>query len=160
MNEDQVTTDAGSASRRALLFGVGAAGVTSVLAACSDDNSSTPPNNTPLTNAPQTTAPADSGGNSGGNVLAKTTDIPEGGGKIFAAQSVVVTQPAKGQFKAFSSICTHMKCPVGNVSGGTINCDCHGSKYSVTDGSVKNGPATKPLEEKTITVAGGDIKLA
>jgi Rieske Fe-S protein len=158
MNEDQVTTDGGSASRRALLLGAGAVGAT-VLAACANDDSGTTPNNKPLTTAPQTTAPADPGGNSGGDALAQTSDIPEGGGKIFANQTVVVTQPTKGKFKAFSSTCTHMGCPVGNVSGGTINCDCHGSKYSIADGSVKNGPATKPLVEKNITVEGENIKL-
>jgi Rieske Fe-S protein len=157
MNEDQVTPDAGSASRRALLLGAGAVGATTVLAACGNDDTITTPNNKPLTTAPATT-PADPPAG-GGDALTKTSEIPEGGGKIFANQTVVVTQPTKGKFKAFSSTCTHMGCPVGNISGGTINCDCHGSKYSIADGSVKNGPATKGLAEKNITVDGGDIKL-
>ncbi|TDO44838.1 nitrite reductase/ring-hydroxylating ferredoxin subunit [Kribbella sp. VKM Ac-2571] len=92
-------------------------------------------------------------------VLGKTEDIPVGGGKIFAPQRVVVTQPVKGTFKAFSSICTHQSCPVASVSGGTINCDCHGSKYSITDGSVKAGPAPRPLPLEQITVSGDDITL-
>ncbi len=104
------------------------------------------PKNTPAT------APANT-------VLGKTEDIPVGGGVIFAPSQVVVTQPAKGTFKAFSSICTHQQCPVATVEDGTINCDCHGSKYAIADGSVVNGPAPKPLPPKQITVSGDTITL-
>ncbi|MEV5961455.1 Rieske (2Fe-2S) protein [Kribbella sp. NPDC051952] len=92
-------------------------------------------------------------------VLGKTGDIPVGGGKIFAPQQVVVTQPTQGTFKAFTSICTHQQCPVASVADGTINCDCHGSKYAVADGSVVNGPAPQPLAPKQITVSGDSITL-
>jgi Rieske Fe-S protein len=92
-------------------------------------------------------------------VLAKTADIPVGGGVIFAPNQVVVTQPAKGTFKAFSSICTHQQCPVASVTDDTINCDCHGSKYKITDGSVVAGPAPRPLPPKQIKVTGDSITL-
>jgi nitrite reductase/ring-hydroxylating ferredoxin subunit len=95
-----------------------------------------------------------------GTELAKTSDIPVGGGKIFKDEKVVVTQPKEGEFKAFTNICTHQQCPVANVSDGTINCTCHGSKFSITDGSVENPPATEPLAEKKITVKGDSIQLA
>ena len=65
----------------------------------------------------------------------------------------VITQPKKGEFKAFSAICTHQGCIVAAVTT-TINCPCHGSKYSITDGSVVNPPAPKPLPPKTIKVDG------
>ena len=42
----------------------------------------------------------------------------------------------------------------------TINCDCHGSKYSITDGSVVNPPAPKPLPPKTIKVDGDSLTVA
>lgn len=95
-----------------------------------------------------------------GGVLAKTTDIPVGGGKVFKDQKVVVTQPQAGEFKAFSAVCTHMGCTVSSVSGGTINCPCHGSRYKITDASVVSGPAPQPLPAQTITVSGTDIKLS
>ncbi|MFD4526454.1 Rieske (2Fe-2S) protein [Streptomyces sp. NPDC058470] len=101
-----------------------------------------------------------SAGASAGQELAKTTDIPVGGGKIFKDAQVVVTQPEKDQFKAFSNICTHQLCPVANVSDGTINCTCHGSKFSIQDGSVAHSPATQPLPEKQIKVEGNSITLA
>ena len=85
--------------------------------------------------------------------------IPVGGGKVLAAQKVVVTQPASGEFKAFSAVCTHQACLVADVSDGTINCACHGSKYSITDGSVVNPPAPKPLPPKTIKVEGDTLTV-
>ena len=92
-------------------------------------------------------------------VLAKTSEIPVGGGVIFAAQQVVVTQPKKGTFKAFVSTCTHQGCQVSAVVNGTINCPCHGSKYKITDASVVSGPAPHPLPPKNIKVSGGEITL-
>ncbi|WP_425960070.1 Rieske (2Fe-2S) protein [Streptosporangium sp. DT93] len=103
---------------------------------------------------------AGTGADSGAEALAKTADIPEGGGKIFKDQKLVITQPTAGEFKAFSSACTHQGCDVDKVAGGTIDCPCHGSKFKITDGSVVDGPATKPLPEKSIKVDGDSITLA
>ncbi len=72
---------------------------------------------------------------------------------------MVVTQPAKGRFKAFSAVCTHQGCLVGDVSNGTINCPCHGSKYSIEDGSVRHGPTTRPLPATGVSVQGDSIQL-
>ncbi|WP_241996580.1 Rieske (2Fe-2S) protein [Kribbella antiqua] len=77
-----------------------------------------------------------------------------------AASEVVVTQPTAGTFKAFTSVCTHQQCQVASVANGTINCDCHGSKFSITDGSVVHDPAPQPLAPKQITVSGTSISLA
>ncbi|MGW5325828.1 Rieske (2Fe-2S) protein [Streptomyces sp. NPDC004014] len=94
-----------------------------------------------------------------GRALASTSDIPEGGGKIFKERKVVVTQPSKGDFKAFSAICTHEGCTVSEVADGTIGCPCHGSRFHIADGSVANGPATRPLPAETIKVEGNSIRL-
>ncbi|MBK3571378.1 Rieske (2Fe-2S) protein [Streptomyces sp. MBT62] len=97
---------------------------------------------------------------SGGQELAKTADIPVGGGKILKAQKIVVTQPKKDEFKAFSAICTHQGCTVSAIANGTINCPCHGSKFNIADGTVAGGPAPKPLPAEQITVEGNSIRLA
>jgi Rieske Fe-S protein len=94
-----------------------------------------------------------------GNDLGPASQVPVGGGVVFAEQKVVVTQPAKGEFVGLSATCTHQGCTVADVSGGTINCPCHGSKFNL-DGSVANGPATSPLPRMKITVRGGDVRLA
>lgn len=92
--------------------------------------------------------------------LARTSDIPVGGGKIFADRKVVVTQPTEGEFMAFSAICTHVGCTVANVEEGTIDCPCHGARFSVMDAAVVAGPAPRPLPAREITVSGDRIFLA
>jgi Rieske Fe-S protein len=145
-------------SRRAVVAGTGvlAAAAAATLAACSNYGNSAP-------SAPQASrepaASAAPGAPPAGQPLASTADIPVGGGAVFASQRVVVTQPAPGTFKAFSAVCTHQGCTVNKVAGGTINCPCHGSKYDIKDGSVVNGPAPRPLEERQITVSGTTIQL-
>jgi Rieske Fe-S protein len=134
--------------RRALLAGTGAAGL-ALIAGCSSSQSGTP--------APAPPPPSGGSGAPAGTDLGKSSDIPVGGGKIFADQDVVVTQPEAGMFKAFSATCTHQGCTVGTVADGTIDCPCHGSKYKITDGSVVNGPAPQPLPAKTVAVSNGDI---
>jgi Rieske Fe-S protein len=99
------------------------------------------------------------GGGVTGTLLAAVAEIPVGGGKVFAGPKVVVTQPVKGQFKAFSAVCTHVGCVCNAVTGGTINCPCHGAQFKISDGSVVAGPATSPLPARTIAVAGGKILL-
>ncbi|WP_173262373.1 Rieske (2Fe-2S) protein [Streptomyces pacificus] len=97
-------------------------------------------------------------GGGGGEVIASVADIPEGGGKVIG--DIVVTQPAAGEFKAFSSKCTHQGCAVKSVADGLINCPCHNSNFDAGDGSVKSGPATTPLPPAEIVVEGDSIRLA
>jgi Rieske Fe-S protein len=108
---------------------------------------------------PSATAGASNDGGQTGTVLGMAADIPVGGGTIYAAARVVVTQPAKGQFKAFSAVCTHVGCLCNQVADGTIDCPCHGSKFKITDGSVVTGPAPSPLPARPITITNGEILL-
>ncbi|MFG3704445.1 Rieske (2Fe-2S) protein [Micromonospora sp. NPDC047670] len=160
MSDEQELTGPATQTRRALLTGVGAVGAAVVLAACGSDD----PDGgaAPTSGGPPVPSTGDAGGGDreGAQSLARTADIPVGGGAVFPAQGVVITQPTAGQFKAFDSICTHQNCPVTNVDGGTINCTCHFSKFSIEDGSVKGGPATRPLPAKNIKVTGDQISLA
>ncbi|MGW1064313.1 Rieske (2Fe-2S) protein [Streptomyces aureus] len=136
-------------ARRTVVAAVGAAGLAAALTACGADDKAS-------------TAGSDNGaaGNAAGTELAKTADIPEGGGKVFADKGVVVTQPKAGTYKAFSSKCTHAGCAVKGIANGVITCPCHGSEFSATDGSVKKGPATTGLAAADIVVNGDSIKLA
>ncbi|HJP72690.1 MAG TPA: Rieske (2Fe-2S) protein [Pseudonocardiaceae bacterium] len=147
-------------SRRQLMRTAAAAGTVLAagagLAACSSDSSSGQPSQ------PGQSSQSGQSGQSGQSapaVLAKTSDIPVGGGVIYKDQHVVVTQPTQGTFKGFSATCTHLGCTVSTVADGLIQCPCHGSKYSVIDGSVKAGPAPKPLPSENITVKDNQITL-
>ncbi|MFI5837603.1 Rieske (2Fe-2S) protein [Micromonospora sp. NPDC051300] len=160
MSDDQVLTGPVTQSRRALLAGAGAVGAAVVLAGCGDDEAT--PGTAPSSGGPGASGTGDAGGGNrdSSGPLARTTDIPVGGGAVYASKGVVITQPEAGQFKGFDPICTHQGCPVSNVDGGTINCTCHNSRFSIADGSVKAGPATKPLAGKEIKVEGDQITLA
>jgi len=96
---------------------------------------------------------------SAGTELAKTSEIPVGGGKVFGDQEVVVTQPSKGRFEAFSAICTHQGCPVNEVSDGRIMCPCHGSMFSIKDGSVVGGPTTYPARVFDVRIRDGQVEV-
>jgi Rieske Fe-S protein len=132
-------------SRRGVLTGAAAVGGAAVLGAslvaCGSDSDPEPP------------------AGSAGPTTVKVADVPVGGGTIIAASQVVVTQPSAGEFKAFSAICTHQNCVVARVQNGAIDCTCHNSKFSATDGSVLNGPANRPLTAKEVTVAGDSLTI-
>jgi Rieske Fe-S protein len=145
---------------RRTLGGLAAAGVgLPLLAACSSDGPDTASDPAGGASGSTSGSPGAKGGGSGGG-LASTSDIKVGGGEIFADQEVVVTQPSAGEFKCFTAVCSHQGCIVSSVSDGTINCDCHGSQYSIEDGSVVTGPATFPLAAQPITVSGDEITLS
>lgn len=162
----------GRLGRRTVLRGVAIGGVSmTALAACgSDDESDSNPgsyggsgdsdNSDDDAPTDQTETPADDGGgNGGGEALGATSDVPVGGGVVYGDQQVVVTQPTEGEFLGFTAVCTHQGCTVAGVADGTINCDCHGSKFSIEDGSVAAGPATQPLASETVTVEGQQVML-
>ena len=92
--------------------------------------------------------------------LALTSDVPVGGGKILADKKIVITQPRAGSFEAFTAVCTHQGCTVSDVSGGTVNCPCHGSRFSIANGSVVTGPAASALAPVSIKVQGTSIVQA
>lgn len=135
--------------RRTVLRGAILTGaVMPVLAACGGDEE--PASEQPASDQPPT----------GGEVIASTDDVPEGGGLIVEDAEVVITQPKAGTFVCFTSVCTHQGCAVSEVADGSINCPCHGSKFSIEDGSVVAGPATSPLPKTPIVVSDKEIILA
>ena len=155
-------------SRRALLAGAGVACV-AALAGCTtyDANNGGIAGPPPSSSAPTSQAAAGTGAAAAGgtgaasaapaNLLTTTAEVPVGGGKIIDGPNVVVTQPVAGTFKGFSAVCTHQGCIVATIANGTIDCPCHGSKFSIKDGSVVNGPAPSPLPTVAITVQGTSI---
>jgi Rieske Fe-S protein len=156
---------AGSATRRAVFGGAGALGAACLLAACGTDQTGSSGNNEPgYTNDPLPAGSASPGGKpsadsgGGGKVLVAAADVPQGGGVI--AGDFVITQPTSGEFHAFSKVCTHQGCDVSKIDGGVIICPCHGSEFSIKNGSPQNGPARQALPETQVKLDGENIVAA
>lgn len=174
-------------TRRGALLGVGLAGLGAVLAGCStaavpyNANEAGIPPNGPAPDAmassgapgpgAMSSSPAPRGGQASrparkkakpkpkGTVLGAASDIPVGGGAIYTAAKVVVTQPASGQYQAFSAVCTHVGCLVNKVTSGRIDCPCHGSEFKITNGAVVAGPAPSPLPARQIKIVDDQVIL-
>jgi Rieske Fe-S protein len=136
-----------------------------LLAACGSGGSSNATAQDPSAATGDTGNNGDNGNNakSQAEVLVATSDVPVGGGVILGEQNVTVTQPQNGTFEGFSATCTHQGCILASVASGTINCGCHGSQFSITDGSNVAGPSGSPagsvaaLPKVAIKVKGANV---
>jgi nitrite reductase/ring-hydroxylating ferredoxin subunit len=64
---------------------------------------------------------------------------------------------------AFDDLCTCAEeaCPLsgGLLTGTTIMCQCHGSRFDIATGAVINGPATDALNRYDVQDVDGNIQL-
>ncbi len=152
----------GPSRRQVLLTGGIVAAAAAVTAACGSSGSASSTTGAGGSTPAGSSAPAGSSpaAGSGGPTTVAAADVPVGGGVILADPKVVVTQPAAGEFKAFTAVCTHQGCTVASVADGVIVCPCHGSRFSITDGSVEGGPAPAPLASVPVSVSGGTITVS
>jgi nitrite reductase/ring-hydroxylating ferredoxin subunit len=95
----------------------------------------------------------------GGSTLGPTSAVPDGGGVVYPTERVVVTQPAPDVYRGYSAVCPHEGCLVNRVSDERIYCPCHGSVFSIFDGSRLSGPAPSGLATVDVTVVGDDLVL-
>ena len=162
--------------RRTVLRAVGlvalGGGTTAILAACGADTTTSTPSSTPAADATSQPATSPSAAESPSAAASETeqsdaepegtkvatSDVPVGGGVIIE-KKYVVTQPAEGEFKVFSAICTHQQNPVDEVTDQQIICPFHQSHFSITDGSVISGPAQTPLPAIAFTTSGDNIVI-
>ena len=64
---------------------------------------------------------------------------------------------------AFDDLCTcaDQSCPLsgGLLTGTTIMCQCHGSRFDVATGAVIGGPATEALNVYEVQEAEGGVQV-
>jgi 3-phenylpropionate/trans-cinnamate dioxygenase ferredoxin component len=68
-----------------------------------------------------------------------------------------------GRLYAFDDLCTcaDEACPLsgGLLTGASLMCQCHGSRFDVTTGAVIEGPATAPLNVYEAQEVDGDVRI-
>lgn len=126
-------------SRRATLI-TGAVASGALLASCAEGDSNV--------TAPEGTVEVGSASAVGVGKAARLTH---------GSTTVIVSQPSSGEYKAFSTVCTHQGCQVQVQDSNRIVCPCHGSEFAVSDGSVVHGPAESPLASYPVQVKGGKL---
>ena len=96
------------------------------------------------------------------NQLVESSKVPVGGGiKVESTAGVLmIVQPTRGKFSAYSAICTHAGCEVSRATAEAIICTCHGSEFSTANGNVLAGPAGRPLRNFTIVERSGMLFLS
>ena len=95
------------------------------------------------------------------NQLVESSKVPVGGGiKVQSSVGVLmVVQPTRGNFAAFSAICTHLGCEVSRATAEVITCTCHGSEFSTANGDAVKGPAGRPLKNFAVVERNGMLFL-
>ena len=137
--------------RKTVLAGAGIGLAAAAVAACSSGSESEPAASS-ASSAPEASEAAPGAAEAG--AITTTAEVPVGSGVI--VDEIVVTQPVAGDYKGFSAVCTHTGCLLNEIADSTINCPCHGSKFSL-DGAVVNGPASRPLDTVAVRVQGNSI---
>jgi nitrite reductase/ring-hydroxylating ferredoxin subunit/uncharacterized membrane protein len=89
-------------------------------------------------------------------------DLPEGRMARFEVEDkdIVVVSHQDG-VHAFGGTCSHYGCGLweGKLEGHTVTCQCHGSQFDITDGSVIHGPATAPIPSYEARVREGRLQV-
>ena len=149
-------------TRRRLLAGVGTAAAACCAAGCSTYGTprAAAPAGTGAAPEPAAPVPSAEPQAAAEQGLAAASDIPVGGGRVFAEDGVVVTQPQAGTFAAFDATCPHAGCLVDQVTATGISCPCHGSVFDIDGGAPLEGPAGAPLAARPVRVENDRIVLA
>ena len=94
--------------------------------------------------------------------LVESSKVPVGGGlKVSSSAGVLmIVQPTRGNFAAYSAICTHAGCEVSRATAAAIICTCHDSEFSTSDGARIAGPASRPLKKFAVVERSGMLFLS
>lgn len=95
-------------------------------------------------------------------VIAQSGEIPVRGIKLFAyptpADRCIMVRTGDHAYAAYSQKCTHLSCAVFySAATNRIECPCHKGVFSVEDGSVVQGPPTRPLPRVLLEQRGRDL---
>jgi Rieske Fe-S protein len=96
------------------------------------------------------------------SAIANTGEIPVGGVKLFQyprpGEQCIMIRTAEDSYVAYSQKCTHLSCAVYYArEHDRLECPCHQGYFSIQDGSVLQGPPTRPLPRVVLEQSGGEL---
>jgi 3-phenylpropionate/trans-cinnamate dioxygenase ferredoxin subunit len=98
--------------------------------------------------------------------VARADTIPSGSAVPFYLDDVklrISVARVDEDLYAFDDLCTcaELRCPLsgGLLTGTTVMCQCHGSRFDITTGKVIDGPATEALGTYEVQETGGEIQV-
>jgi 3-phenylpropionate/trans-cinnamate dioxygenase ferredoxin subunit len=93
----------------------------------------------------------------------KTSEIPAGAIVAVDARGTrIAVANVGGNYYAFDDACTHEQCSLtemGELTGTTVTCTCHGSEFDVRTGQVLAPPATVPVKVYPTRVEGDTLQI-
>lgn len=97
-----------------------------------------------------------------GQVVARAGEIPIGGVKLFhypgPQDQCIMVRTGADSYVAYSQKCTHLSCAVYYAQAhNRLECPCHEGYFSITDGSVLQGPPTRPLPRVVLERRGVNL---
>ncbi len=93
---------------------------------------------------------------------ANAADLNPNSGLIFkfGNRPGLLLRTEKGEWRAFTAICTHLNCTVQfRDDTRQIWCACHNGLFDV-NGRVVGGPPPEPLEEYAVNIRGEDVMVS
>jgi nitrite reductase/ring-hydroxylating ferredoxin subunit len=94
--------------------------------------------------------------------VAFTSEIPSGTmKKVTIGTQQVLLANVSGKYYAIGDVCTHAGGPLhqGQLLGTEVECPWHRSRFDMTNGQVKRGPALRPEPVFEVQVDGSEIRL-
>src|SRR5690349_14028594 len=88
--------------------------------------------------------------------------IPVGGVKLFEypgpEEQCILVRTSEESYVAYSQKCTHLSCAVYySAPARRLECPCHRGYFSIEDGSVLQGPPTRPLARVVLERRGPEL---
>ena len=94
--------------------------------------------------------------------VARLGEIPVGGVKLFTYPTkddhCILVRTSANEHVSYSQKCTHLSCAVYySQENNRLECPCHKGFFSIADGSVLQGPPSRPLPRIVLESRCGEL---